>query len=467
MQKIISTVLLFSLFHISFAQLALPQAQSFSTVTLSGEFQTCAPTDSLRLFDFVGLSLRQLAAIGLKSDENGKYTFSVNLNGIKQGFYFLGISPEKTVPLILGSEAQMHLIANCNTFTQNLQIVGSEMNRDYQTIMQKVETLTQQTNTIFGQFRYSPPNDPYLMGELLKLDKQKLGLLDSLKKSNPYMSKLVALRTYLSYQHNRKSPNELEGDYLASNYFKFVDFTDPVYDNAPLLFNVVQGYAKTLTMLGISAEDQQAAADKLLKNLTKERNTYALIMLGLATGFKGADDDCFKKYALQYMSDYPNLNVALNQDFQQHLANPKVKQFLIGEKAPDFKLLTPDGKELALSDLKGKIVMVDFWASWCKPCRKENPRAVQIYNRFKNQGFEILSVSLDQQKEAWLQAIESDGMPWKHISDLKGWQCEAAKLYGVSSIPYTLVVDKEGRILAKNLRGEVLERRIAKEFEKK
>jgi peroxiredoxin len=466
MQKIISALLLISLFHISFAQLAQPQAQSFSTVTLSGEFQTCAPTDSLRLYDFVGLSLRPLAAIGLKA-ENGKYTFSVNLNGIKQGFYFLGIAPDKTIPLILGSEAQMHLVGNCNTFDKNLQIMGSEMNRDYQTIMQKVENMAQQTNALFGQFRNSPPNDPYLMGELLKLDRQKMGLLDSLKKSNSYMAKLVAMRTYLSYQHNRTSPTQLEGDYLAENYFKFVDFSDPVYDNVTMLFNVVQGYAKTLTMVGIAAEEQQAAADKLLKNLTKEHNAYALILLGLATGFKGADDDCFKKYALQYMNDYPNLNAAINQDFQKHLSDPKVKKFMIGELAPDFKLLTPEGKELALSDLKGKIVMIDFWASWCRPCRKENPRAVQIYNRFKNKGFEILSVSLDQQREAWLQAIEADGMPWKHISDLKGWQCEAAKLYGVSSIPYTMVVDKEGRILAKNLRGEVLERRIAKEFEKK
>ncbi len=132
----------------------------------------------------------------------------------------------------------------------------------------------------------------------------------------------------------------------------------------------------------------------------------------------------------------------------------------IGGLAPDIALKGLDGKEIKLSSLRGKVVMIDFWASWCGPCRKENPAVVQLYNKYKSKGFEIYGVSLDDNADKWKGAIQKDGLTWKHVSDLQGWQSSAAKTYQISSIPSTVLLDKNGRIVAKGLRGEALELKV-------
>ncbi|GAA4298115.1 TlpA disulfide reductase family protein [Nibribacter koreensis] len=133
----------------------------------------------------------------------------------------------------------------------------------------------------------------------------------------------------------------------------------------------------------------------------------------------------------------------------------------IGSVAPDIKLASPAGAEVALSSLRGKYVLIDFWASWCGPCRKENPNVVRMYNIYKDKGFEIFGVSLDQDRAKWLKAIEVDKLTWPHVSDLKGWESSAAALYGITAIPQTILLDKEGKIIAKNLRGPALEEKLA------
>lgn len=139
----------------------------------------------------------------------------------------------------------------------------------------------------------------------------------------------------------------------------------------------------------------------------------------------------------------------------------KLETVAVGKMAPDFTLNDTIGNPFTLSSLKGKYVLIDFWASWCGPCRGENPNVVKLYSEYKDKGFDILGVSLDQKKDAWLKAIADDGLTWNHVSDLKGWQNEVAQLYAVSSIPHTVLLDKEGKIIAKNLRGEELEQKIA------
>ncbi len=140
------------------------------------------------------------------------------------------------------------------------------------------------------------------------------------------------------------------------------------------------------------------------------------------------------------------------------------KKTAVGAMAPDFTMNDPEGKPIQLSSLKGKIVLVDFWASWCGPCRQENPNIVKMYQQYHGKGFEILGVSLDKTKEDWVKAIKDDNLTWMHVSDLQYWQNAAARLYSVNAIPQSFLLDRDGKIIGKGLRGEQLEKKLSELF---
>lgn len=187
----------------------------------------------------------------------------------------------------------------------------------------------------------------------------------------------------------------------------------------------------------------------------------------------------------EYGKDYDSYLVSLQQVKQPGGGGFEFYEEANRQPAPDIKLPSPDGKEYSLADLKGKVVLLDFWASWCRPCRMENPNVVKVYNNYKDKGFTVFSVSLDgidsrmeqmmggdaaklkdarnNELKKWKDAIAADGLVWPtHVSDLKKWECAPARLYGVSSIPRTFMIDKEGRIAATGLRGEQVEETLKK-----
>ncbi|MCK9641053.1 MAG: AhpC/TSA family protein [Prolixibacteraceae bacterium] len=133
----------------------------------------------------------------------------------------------------------------------------------------------------------------------------------------------------------------------------------------------------------------------------------------------------------------------------------------MGSMAPDFTLPTPDGGSFTLSSTRGKYVMIDFWAAWCQPCRHENPNVVALYAKYKDKGFDVVGVSLDREKDAWVKAIADDQLVWHQVSELKFWQSQIAQKYGVTAIPCTFLLDKEGKIIGKNLRGDDLANKLA------
>lgn len=172
--------------------------------------------------------------------------------------------------------------------------------------------------------------------------------------------------------------------------------------------------------------------------------------------------ETFSNFAAKIQKEIPNSLVV--SDFVKEVE--QMRKLAVGQIAPDIELPNPEGELVSLSSLRGNYVLVDFWAKWCRPCRMENPNVVRMYNKYNDQGFEVFGVSLDRNRQDWLQAIEQDGLNWTQVSDLKYWQSDAAKLYNISAIPFALLLDPEGRIIGKNLRGKQLEDKLEEIFSK-
>lgn len=164
------------------------------------------------------------------------------------------------------------------------------------------------------------------------------------------------------------------------------------------------------------------------------------------------------QYAQSIKGKFPN--VLPVQDFINKM--DKLKLLAVGQPAPDFEMTSVDGSKLKLSQFRGQYLLLDFWASWCAPCRQENPNIVKQYNKFKDKQFTILGVSLDDNRDLWLKAIKDDNLTWHHVSELKQWDSNIVKEYSIEGIPTSYLLDKEGKIIAKNLRAEQLEEFLAK-----
>jgi len=179
------------------------------------------------------------------------------------------------------------------------------------------------------------------------------------------------------------------------------------------------------------------------------------------------NSELFDKVASNLEGVYPNSEYV--KQFKKQLVDLKAKQQAqartgVGAEAPEIVVQTPEGETIKLSDFRGKVTMIDFWASWCKPCRAENPNVVRVYNEYKDKGFEIFGVSLDRDKDKWVEAIKQDGLTWKHGSELQFWQSSFVPAYNLDGIPMTYLLDENGVIIAKGLRGQQLEAKLQEIF---
>lgn len=241
--------------------------------------------------------------------------------------------------------------------------------------------------------------------------------------------------------------------------------------------NRMQIVIDTLSRNGDTAKLQSAVASlrELNASLTRYMENYADSSKSLPNALFAAqmvnpqvEGAFLEAFAQSLESRFPDSKLA--QQFIDKYDERKAQQqqtrngLPVGVAAPEITLPTPTGKEVSLSDFRGKYVLIDFWASWCGPCRRENPNVVRAYNQYKNENFTILGVSLDNNKDKWLKAIKDDALTWTHISDLKGWQSIAARDYRVSGIPVNFLVDPEGNIIATNLREDDLTNKLNEIF---
>lgn len=249
--------------------------------------------------------------------------------------------------------------------------------------------------------------------------------------------------------------------------------------------NLLRGQQELNAMQGKASEEElnakyislRAPLDKFaIEQMRKDPdNPYNIILSTSAApiiGFDGWDPkqlEVLKLVAEAYKKRYANSPIASTMETQALQIEQAYNEYQISKNggssalsaAPEIALKNPSGKLLKLSSLRGKVVLIDFWASWCGPCRRENPNVVNLYKKYKSKGFEIFSVSLDQDANAWKQAIAQDGLSWpNHVSDLLGWDTPLTQTYRFDGIPHTVLVDKKGQILATGLRGPALEQKL-------
>jgi peroxiredoxin len=439
----------------------LPAPPNKGEVLLNCNLNACNKIDSLFLYEFNGVVFKKIQTAPTADWQN--YQFKVAATAPR--FYYVGIEGNNIKPLILGTEQQVTMNGSCQQF-QGAQLPDSELNKQYEEVKNAINQHKNELTNYLRQMQAANAQDNVDMAnsiilKLGELDNKRLELLDYMKKTNPYLSKVVALNTYLSYQNHGSSDVD-ELTYFATKYFDFVDWKDPDYNYMPWVYESIKGYAQTLASVNFPVATQKDFMDRILQQIPATSRTYMLALGGAIAGFQAAKSPLMADYGKRFMEKYKSTEPEAIAQIQQMLKMSSSN--IIGGEAPDFTMNDLDGKPRKLSEFKGKVMLVDFWASWCGPCRRENPNVLKAYAKYHEKGFDVLGVSLDKTKESWLAAIEKDGLIWHHVSDLKGWQNEAAKLYGVTSIPHTVLLDKEGKIIARNLRGEALDAKLAEIF---
>lgn len=453
------------IFPIFLSLLFLASCSGPKGVKLEGSLTNCA-ADSLRIYTLTGSDLLQVAAGPLG---NGQYAFDAQIPA--DGFYWIGTNPRDIRTAILVRGESLTLNGQCGAL-QQATITKSPVNDSYAQLAQQMQLDKQRYDGMYRQLMSGRPADDNFRGQMEQLYNKMKGLTDSLQKKGSPLGKAIALDVSSTPYNPENSLYSNAVEHYAANYMPLADLSDPGYSYIPILGETAGQF--TLLMTQAFAQDKnlfETYLDKFLARIPANSVAHRNVSARIIGMLEQARSESYAKYAQPYINSYPQdrnsqrmqqVIPAITQYLQQKAQADA--QFATGMTPPEIELPTPKGDELRLSDLKGKVVLIDFWASWCGPCRKENPNVKKLYTKYKRKGFEILGVSLDSDKGRWVQAIDQDGLDWLHVSDLRKWQSVAAKDYAVSSIPQTFLINRDGTIIARGLRGPALERKLEEVF---
>jgi peroxiredoxin len=414
---------------------------------IKGEFQNAQNHKYAFLYQYFG---QELIKVDSSLLNNGSFEFNPK-KPLPRGFYRIGVNSTLSVMLILGNENPV-IKANLNDIGGTTVITGSEENDVYKNFLQFNEKFNRIGNQI--QTEAQALGNPQMVTDTGKYN-------GSIRKLQARLDSLTAEKK-IFYAEILKKNRELyaskvvemfNDDVAKENYFTTAIMKDTELSHSDLLPTRFGLYLQKFA--GNSLELAEAESRELLTKEWAPENKEVLFITMIRLFFQ-YDQDFSRKMVSEYGKQFP-----ASKYYQKLLLEIPKGPPSMGEPAPEIAIADTTGKTLFLSSLKGKIVLIDFWASWCRPCRMENPNVVKAYDKYKEAGFTVFSISLDDNKANWVRAIKADNLKWtSHVSELKGWQSAAAKLYGVNGIPATFLIDREGRIIGKNLRGEALEAKL-------
>ena len=438
--------------------------------SLEARFQQCG-MDSLRIYLLEGGGYRPMAAAAFEQ-QNGVVRAFIDGDLPAQGFYMIGQAPNNLTTIVLGAEKNVQISGNCNDFRQGLQIDNSPINQQLQTVSQRFSLLQQQSQNAINVLRI-PNSDPAAQRtarqQIREIFDRQVSLYDSVKKANPFLGKVLALNLYRPFDPDDNPKNHAsELVHYGKEYMAYADLRDPEYDYIPLTNYHLTNYVSNLFGGAVPQEEAKGYLNALLARFDESSVAYKNALVTTLQTLDQMRATAYLDYGNLFLKKFPGdqqLAAAIRNRNEVYKAEAEnEKRLSIGAIPPEINMPTPEGKNLKLSSLRGKVVLLDFWAAWCRPCRMENPNVVRLYNKYKGQGFDVFSVSLDRDRNAWLKAIEDDKMTWKHVSEVKYWDSQAARDYRVSAIPATFLLDRDGKIIGKNLRGMALEQKLAEIF---
>jgi len=382
------------------------------------------------LFQFVIVALIA-ACTGNKADENSFVIHGQLTNTKKDSIYLEEITLKNTIGIdsIVVSE-DGDFFFKVKPKETGFYILKLDPNNFVTLLLEKGENveITADSRQLLKTYTVSGSKGSELIRELNMHVKNNYDKVDSLSKA---------------FKENQKNPN----------FLKIKESLDSTYR---LIFEDQKKFAEsfidknTSSLACLIAIYQQFGREQLFNSNNKNDFGY----------FEKLDKALIVAYPENIHSQDLHKRVAEIKkiETEKQLAETKLS---IGSDAPDFSLKTPEGKVVSLSSFKGKYLLIDFWASWCAPCRQENPNMVKLYKKYKDKDFTILGVSLDKDNDPWIKAIKMDKLIWTQVSDLKFWDSPVAMIYNIKAIPYSILIDKEGKIIAKGIRGKELEEKLA------